>query len=171
MCTDILNRHALRTALLFFFTEYPAHPPHKGMVPAELLKIRAAAFIDRHRRPHDPAIGVVENEPFRRRRLDRFFRLVEQERIDPVLILFPLANLLHCRRHAPHLVPEETFRFHFETGKIGFLAHTDGKDISIRIFIPDTGKVREVVVPEKVLCGIFHLRFVHRAGKIIAVRA
>ena len=119
-----------------------------------------------------PAVRVPEHEPFCRRRLDRPARRLVEQQPDPVCVLLANANGKERRRHAPHLVPEETFGFYFEIHKPAFGPDPDVKDLPPRVLVAHPGKVREVVLAEELLCGGAHcLWILWRLGIIVPVRA
>jgi hypothetical protein len=66
------------------------------------------------------------------------------------------------RGHTPHLVPQKALGLDFKIMKSFCFPDTDFENIPIRIFIPDAGKVCEVMTPDKILRSPFHRRYIGR---------
>ncbi len=102
-----------------------------------------------NRCPYNSAVSIPENKPFGRGRLERSFYFSFQQGCNKSLIRFSFTDQEKCRCHTPHLVPEKTLGFYFKKNKTLVFPNTDLKDIPLRVFVPDPGKVREIMAADK----------------------
>jgi hypothetical protein len=140
-------------------------------MPLDMIHVGSAPLSHGHRRPFCSTIGFPEYQPFCRSWLESPFYFAFQQRYDKSIIHLTFANQKKSRGHTPDLVPQKALSCYFKICITSSLPDTDPKDIPPRIFIPDTGKIREIMAANKIPGSPIHRRCITgECGEIVPVR-